>query len=465
VVQAAGNELGCREAVYQDVLDIGDEDPDAPDDDSGSPMEGIEVQNSRPDKLILGLYEEATPFMDQLQQNPKSFSTRKKLELINGKIKKKNTDEEQENTDVWIIDYKTISEFYQQVRPLVDRVKENPSDQEAVEGAKEVEKDFNNYLDKNQYLGAWRFKQDLLMQEAVRSKTEEAKKRMKNDLDAKTKTMMEKREKEKMADNGLASTEKPNDSSTAVSTVWRPGLTAKGEQIYAMQPYERTNKVTQEKCIHQCFFLIAKKGNKKGKNSMVFEDSEAIGPKATDGYLKQLPEADRVDIRTEKYTYSTADKMDFVEIDDIAVKPGYSSKVYPAICARVKYENGTYKYHNRTVLRMIWGSARADRMIEDFYHHNELTVPWKKRAKRAVTAESVDVVESTEDTNAAQATERLGRGRTPSRSPERNRSSSVSSSASHLSEEGLKRLGGIEDRMDKFEKMFEILSTKLDKLQ
>ncbi|KAH7111874.1 hypothetical protein B0J11DRAFT_598581 [Dendryphion nanum] len=446
MIRTAGDELGCREDVYQEVLDFGDEDPDASDDDSGSQMDGLEMESPKPTKIVLGWYEEATPLMDQLQQNPKSFSVRKKLDAINDKIKKKNEEEEQKDTSMWLLDYKAISKFYQDVGPLVGRLKGNPNDQEALDGAKGIEKELNEYLNKNHYPGAWTFKQDLLMQEAVKEKTVEAKQRMKNDLEEKRKRRIEERKREKAAEKGSTGTEQPKKASSAVSTDWRPGLTTKGEEIYAMQPYERTSKTT-------------------GENSMVFEDAETIGPRATDGYLKQLPEGERVDIRTEKYEYSTADKMGFVEIDDIAVKPGYSSRVYPAICIRVKYDNGMYKYPNRTVFRKIWGSARADRMIEDFYNDKGLRIPWEKRAKRPRAGESVKVVESVEETTSARATERPQRGRTTSRSPERRRSSSVSSSASFLSDEGLERLGGIEDRMDKFEKMFENLSNKLDKLR
>lgn len=103
----------------------------------------------------------------------------KKLDAINGRIKKKNEEEEQKDTNMWLIDYKAISKFYQDVRPFVDRLKGNANDQEALEGAKGVEKELNEYLNKNQYPGAWTFKQDLLMQEALKEKTEEAKKKMK----------------------------------------------------------------------------------------------------------------------------------------------------------------------------------------------------------------------------------------------------------------------------------------------
>ncbi|KAH7108746.1 hypothetical protein B0J11DRAFT_602136 [Dendryphion nanum] len=464
MIRTAGDELGCREGVYQEVLDFGDENSDALDDDSGSEMDGLEMESPKPTKIVLGWYEEATPLMDQLQQNPKSFSVRKKLDAINDKIKKKNEEEEQNDTSMWLLDYKAISKFYQEVGPFVDRLRGNPNDQEALDGAKGVEKELNEYLNKNHYPGAWTFKQDLLMQEAVKEKTMEAK-QMKNDIEEKRNRRMEERKREKAAEKGATGTEQPKKSSPAISIDWRPGLTTKGEEMYAMQPYERTSKVTQQKSMDQCFFLIEKKGKTKGGNSMVFEDAETIGPKATDGYLKQLPESERVDIRTEKYKHSTADKMGFVEIDDIAVKPGYSSRVYPAICIRVKYDTGMYKYPNRTVFRKIWGSARADRMIEDFYNDKGLTIPWEKRAKRPRAGGSVKVVESVEETTSARATERPRRGRTTSRSPERRRSSSVSSSASFLSDEGLERLGGIEDRMDKFEKMFENLSNKLDKLR
>ncbi|KAH7111073.1 hypothetical protein B0J11DRAFT_512249 [Dendryphion nanum] len=437
MIRTAGDELGCREDVYQEVLDFGDKNTDALDDDSGSEMDGLEMESPKPTKIVLGWYEEATPLMDQLQQNPKSFSVRKKLDAINDKIKKKNEDEEQKDT--------SGSSITRQFRNFIK------TSAQALDGAKRVEKELNEYLNKNHYPGAWTFKQDLLMQEAVKEKTEEAKQRMKNDMEEERNRRIAERNRKKAAEKGATGTEQPKKSSPAMSIDWRPGLT--------------TNKVTQQKSMDQCFFLIEKKGKTKGENSMVFEDAETIGPKATEGYLKQLPESERVDIRTEKYEYSTADKMGFVEIDDIAVKPGYSSRVYPAICIRVKYDNGLYKYPNRTVFRKIWGSARADRMIEDFYNDKGLTIPWEKRAKRPRAGESVKIVESVEETASARATERLRRGRTTSRSPERRRSSSVSSSASFLSDEGLERLGGIEDRMDKFEKMFENLSNKLDKLR
>jgi hypothetical protein len=294
---------------------------------------------------------------------------------------------------LWLVDYKAISKYYQDVRPFVDRLKGDANDQEALDGARGLEKELNGYLNKYHYPGVWTFKEELLTQAAINEKTKAAKKKMKDNMDEARNRRKEERERKKAA-AGKGSTEQPEKSSSTVSGKeqedWRPGLTTKGEKIYGMQPYERTSKVTQEKSMDQCFFLVEKKGKQKGQNSMVFEDSERIGPKATHGYLKQLPEGERVDIRTEKYEYSTADKMGFVEIDDIAVKPGYSSRVYPAISIRVKYEDGSYKYPNRTVFRKIWGSARADRMIEDFYNDKELTIPWEKRAKRPRAVESVE---------------------------------------------------------------------------
>jgi len=255
-------------------------------------------------------------------------------------------------------------------------------------------------------------------------------------------------------------------ASPKLATEWRPGLTEKGETIMAMAPTETTD-VVGNPVMTRCLFLVEKKGE---KNPIAFEDAADVGEKAARGYLEQLPKTERIDIRSKMNSYSPKDRKGFFRIKGVAAKEGDNPDRYPDCAVWVEYEDGSYKFPNRTGCRAIW-KTKADRMIEDFFLDNGLEIPWLKKAKRPY---QTDVLQSRSTRASSSRTrETPWRARSPergrsSRSPDRRRSSSTSSSASYLSDEGLERLEGIEDRMTNFEskleKMFMMMSKKIDAL-
>jgi hypothetical protein len=426
VVRAAGVALGCSDNVFDEILDFGDENAT----ESGDAME-IEMETPMPPKIILEWYEKATPVMSLLQQNPKSVPVKRRLDDINNNIKEKNKEEEQNDTSIWLIDYTTISKFYQDVRPFIKRYKENPNNQEAIKGAQGLESDLNAFLDKYRYPRAWTFNDKFLMRKTMEEK--------------------KKRKEGPTAAGKASATEQQRESSSATSEAWRPGLTKKGEKIVGVLPKEVKNKLAddedEETTAIDGFFLVEKKGE---RNPMVFEDVDTIGKEAAKAYL-QLP--GHRDIRTAKCQPSTADKRGFLRIKAIAVKPHYrtdTDKVYPHIAIWAEYEGDTFKATNRTVFRTIWGHEPADRMVEDFYIDRALKIPWKKRVNRHQ--------EKRFDEETVWAPRSRQRSRSRTESPERWGSGSTSSSASYLSDEGLARLGGVEDRMAQFERMFQQLN-------
>jgi hypothetical protein len=54
VVRIVGEELGCRESVFQEILEYGDENPDTPEEESGEAMDGVEMEIAPLAKNILG---------------------------------------------------------------------------------------------------------------------------------------------------------------------------------------------------------------------------------------------------------------------------------------------------------------------------------------------------------------------------------------------------------------------------
>jgi hypothetical protein len=442
VIRGAGLALGCSESVFQEVEEY-DELDDT--EEEGEPMELDQIPP--PSRVVLGWYEEATPLMDQLQQYPKSFSVKKKLNAINLKIERKNEEEEQEDKKVWSIDYDAIAKYYEDVRPFIERLKKNGNDEEATNDAKALEQKLAGYLEKNNYPRTWGFKNDILLREPTSNDPDE---------------------------------EVPNNSTEQVpsaSAEWRPGLTVKGEEIYAMQPFERTSRVSGEKYMERCYFLVAKKGAKKGQKSLVFEDSEEIGQQAATAYLKELSEEDRVDVRTEEYKRSSADKSGFVEIDDIAVKEGYSSRVYPGICIRTRHTDGKYRYPNRTVFRKIWGAGRADQMIENFYLNKSLAIPWVKRAKHSGVGNQPETRSEQLIQSSTATREERGRRRSfteRSTGPDRSRFSSRSSSHDSIHEQVDEKLRRLEQKLEqkfdrkldeKFQGFESIMAKMLAKLE
>jgi hypothetical protein len=112
--------------------------------------------------------------------------------------------------------------------------------------------------------------------------------------------------------------------------------------------------------------------------------------------------------------------------------------------------------------------------LENFFLCKKLPIPWEKKAStRASSSRTPEPwmtrshpgsqikEESWSRTPEGRMTKSLGRGR-GSGSPDRRRSSSIGSHASHVSDEGLERLDSIEDRIMKFEEIFMKMNAKMD---
>lgn len=93
-------------------------------------------------------------------------------------------------------------------------------------------------------------------------------------------------------------------------------MTEKGERILAMAPTE-TEDVLGNSVITRCSFLVEKKGQ---KNPIAFEDAADIGEQASKGYLQDLLETERIDIRSKKNNYSLRDRKGFVQMKGVAYK-------------------------------------------------------------------------------------------------------------------------------------------------
>jgi hypothetical protein len=208
-----------------------------------------------------------------------------------------------------------------------------------------------------------------------------------------------------------------------------------------MAPVE-TKDVLGNLTISRCRFLVEKRGE---KNPIVFEDAVQIGEKAAQGYLKELPKAERVDMRYKKNAYSTKDQKGFLGIYGVTPEEGENPRIFPSIGLVAKYDHG-WKAMNRSSFRDIWKS-KADRMIEDFFLSNELDIPWMKEAKRPGCSQ---YPEYRNGPDRSRSSEHPERGRN-SNAPGRRRGSSVRSTTSYFSDEGSERLEAVEKRLEGME--------------
>ncbi|KAI8930633.1 hypothetical protein NX059_012243 [Plenodomus lindquistii] len=468
LIESAGRALGCGDSVVQEVSGYGDDNSDASNEQSGGAMEGVEMAIPKPDKTILGRYEAASSPMSKLAQFPKSRAVERQLDAINAKMREKNEKGEHEDVQRWCIEYKAIASRYQAVQPLFDRIQKDGNDKLAETEAKEIANALHAFLQDHHYPDTWGIQDKNLLARAVEETSNGR---------WQTKRRSEKSQGKLTRPDGEAAIGK-DSGSLLLPKEWAPGLTRKNEKIFGKQPYQTTSRVTDEKTMSQCFFLVEKVDAEKGKGSMVFEDAALVGTQAVKAYLG-LPEHEQVDIRTDRYCtregwpvgtaearrgvergnisirrgHDPTDKTSFVEIDDIAVKPGYSSRVYPAIAFKVKLVDGTFKYPNRSTFRKIWGPIKADRMIEDFYLDNNLDILWAKRAKRLGSSDVGEVTATGYDTDLIRNIEQIRQHRVLPKSPERMRRNSVSSSTSDLSDAALDRLAAMDQRMERLEEL------------
>jgi hypothetical protein len=422
VVRNAGNILGCPDSILEEVENYTEDDSrDSAENDN---MEGI--QNSAPpSKMIVAIYQKATPFMAQLLINPKSYNAKKKLEKLNDEIRSINKGEGQVDPDRWTIDFDAISNFYAQAQPFVNRLRKNNGDEDALRETNKIKQELDKFLSDNHYL-AWTLDEIVLETTPV------------NPVPPETSAPP------------TASVPAVKAAPAAPLPVWRPGLTAKCERILGMSPFERTD-IHDNTHILRCSFYIEKKGE---LNPMACEDSGKIGKKATHAYLHDIPQSEQRDLRINKKKYTTADQEGFVGIKAIHAKDGYASTCFPDTTIWAEYEEGIEdKVLKRSSFRQIWGSHTADRMIEDFYIEKDLRIPWQKKAKRTGTSRLAAIAERG----------RGSRDENRRRAPSTTSYISLDSSASYLTDEGLQRVEEVENRMRSLEKLMARVDAKLDK--
>jgi hypothetical protein len=168
-------------------------------------------------------------------------------------------------------------------------------------------------------------------------------------------------------------------SGTLAIGTWRPGLTEQLEEILGICPVYQKNPVMGDDLIPlRCYFAVLKRGQ---RNGLALVDSADIGPCATKGYLKDLLQEQRVDLRTVFNKFSHRDCQGFMEIIGFDCLPEISANWYPNGVIVVKWENGVVKVMNRSGWRDIWGERKGDLMIEDFFCKKGLPIPFSKRAK------------------------------------------------------------------------------------
>lgn len=104
-----------------------------------------------PHKRIQRLYEEATPYVLQLQENPGSQTAVQAIEDINGRTKKLNENDEIEPIDQWTIAHQSLVDVYQKTEPFKKRLEQHPSDTEAKTKLEECNKSLADITQQRKY--------------------------------------------------------------------------------------------------------------------------------------------------------------------------------------------------------------------------------------------------------------------------------------------------------------------------
>jgi hypothetical protein len=493
VVCDAGRALGCGEVVLEEVNNY--EGEGETEDENEGDMDGLEIETPWPTPFVSNIYNEATTHITALQRYPKLASIHKKLDAFNDQIRTQNV-KDGIDPDKGVINYKTLLEKYEKIGLLFRHLDDNPNDDNAVQQGHELNNDLENFLENNKYPNHWIgksenykvMKQKNLKPKAARqapapSTAQTPAPQASAPSTAQTpapqasapsaaqtpapqapapsaaqtpepqasapSTAITPQARVSFSPTAGAPTpklsnltvSKPKPSSSTTTTKWRPGLTEKGERILGMAPVE-TKDVLGNLTISRCRFLVEKRGE---KNPIVFEDAVQIGEKAAQGYLKELPKAERVDMRYKKNAYSTKDQNGFLGIYGVTPEEGENPRIFPSIGLVAKYDYG-WKAMNRSSFRDIWKS-KADRMIEDFFLSNELDIPWMKEAKRPGCSQ---YPEYRNGPDRSRSSEHPERGRN-SNAPGRRRGSSVRSTTSYFSDEGSERLEAVEKRLEGME--------------
>jgi len=360
VLQVAGRQLKCAESVRQEVVSYVDDEQkaDGEGDDAvsnrGEPMDGVEM-TTPPSRLISAKYDSVTPYILELQRDPKSHSTIEKIEKVNADIQQLNQEEEQSNLDQWLINYEKLVSYYSVWLALEDRMRRDKGDRDALLESKRIRESLERFLQSHHYPAAWRLQDSIVFQDANVSTPGES-----TAASAGAKELLNKPQSQPNHDN-------------ASPTVWAPGLTDKLERILGMIPVT-TKDFDGAKIIRSCSFLVEKLGQ---ENPMVLEDAHTVGPKAAKGYLDELERDKQNDVRSAARKYSPSDRNGFVRIKAVAWKHGYSDRVFWPSYVWAEYR-GDFpdKFLNRTSLRDIWPHHEADRMIENFFLDNSLAIPW-----------------------------------------------------------------------------------------
>ncbi|KAK5203646.1 hypothetical protein LTR41_010673 [Exophiala xenobiotica] len=471
----AGRALGCSESLLEDVNNW--EGMGESDDEDGGGMDGLEREVPWPTEFVENIYQEATEYINYLQAFPRLASIHKKIKTFNDRIRAQNR-EDGKDLNQWVIDYKSLADYYTEADSVIPEYEKDKTNQELIDKAMAFRSRVDAFLTKNHYPN-WE------VTNANRQLRNRPK--MSKETPSASASSSAQAPQPPVSATSTVQVPKPQGSvpspqittPTTVSTTgtgqsigatilkkkssiapqskaspsvktgtWRPGMTERGERILAMAPTE-SKDATGKPRIMRCRFVVEKKGE---KNGIAFEDTVEIGERATKGYLEDLPEADRVDIRCKAKKYTINDRKGFRRIVGVTAVESENPRIFPPIAVGAEYDDGRVDVMNRTGWRDIWKS-KADIMIEHFFESNELDIPWAKRAKRPGCSQ---YSEPHNDSGQFRSFRHLDRGG-DSEAPIKRRSSSVRSTASYLSEAGLERLEAVEMKLKNLSGMEERL--------
>jgi hypothetical protein len=352
-VLEAAKKIGIEEDDISELKYWDGESKIAPD-----KMDADEIIPS-PSKAILAIYNRATPLLSTLFIDINNEEATAALKVLNDEIKQANlkdgVDLANLDKDVRQIRWELMRSNLLLGQQIFTKLMEDPEDATALLELNGLNDTLSGINQKYHYPEGW------IVQPPGQKETE----RYPAIKAAKA------REKQKKAGSG-----------TLAAGTWRPGLTKQLEEILGICPVYQKNPVMGDEDADpaplRCHFAVLKRGQ---RNELALVDSADIGSHASRGYLKDLPQEQRVDLRTAFNKFSHRDRQDFMEIIGFDCLPETSTNRYPNGVIAAKWENGVVKVMNRSGWRDIWGERKGDLMIEDFFRKKGLPIPFSKRAK------------------------------------------------------------------------------------
>ena len=328
-----------------------------------------------PSKIVLDLYDEATPWVEKLLSNPNDPKSRNKIDRINTKIKKQDQLEGL-HQDEHNININVLRAIGMEVNSATQAIEKNPENSKAKKSLRDQEDQLERTIRVHMYPQDWL--------NFLGGNT-----RNPNNKPQKISSLTPGSDESDTSEGGIESEDvemgydsEPSSRLKAGRSQnkrkWNPGQTRKGEDILAYKPFERTNRLTNEKCAIGHQFIIERKGQ---PNPVALVSGEEVGRQATDAYIN-LPEERKVDIRYTERNYTYKDAKEFDSIIGFACKP-FKTKTegsganYPPGYAYYLMKDGTKRFVSRAAMRKIFGRKDADNDIEDFYEEINEARPWQ----------------------------------------------------------------------------------------